>query len=175
MVNPEIDKALQSAYSLPYETSLMIVQLGQERLKALQASGAALDARTTQAAAIQLAAAAFAAGLVSAREISIITAFLGFLACVAFVVGAGIAFYGMYSCKTQVAGIEPSWWFPARSESDFDNRDALSWAAATTQDMIDFTRNVDERRAEFLNFSLMHGIGGGVLVSTAAFARFWAF
>ena len=172
MDNPE--RAREAALKLPQETSVAIVQLGQERLKALQASGTALDARTAQSASIQLAAAAFAGGLIATKDISISVAVLGFLACAAFVIGAAIAFYGITSCHAQVAGIEPEWWFPATEDPEFDEATGRSWAARTTQDMIDFTRNVDERRARYLNRGVFHGISGVILVLLAAFVRLWS-
>lgn len=146
----------------------MIVELGQERLKALQTGGIALDARTTQVAAFQLAAAAFASGLTAAEKVSFSAAALAGLGCLSFVVGSGVAFWGMRSCANQVAGVDPSFWHGALTTPRFNDKLARSWAAEVTEGFIVDARQVDEVRARWLNRSLIAGAVGALSVLAAA-------
>lgn len=162
------DVARKAAHRAPPESARMIVELGQERLKALQAGGIALDARTTQVAAFQLAAAAFASGLTAADKVSLAAAVLAGLGCLAFVIGSGLAFWGMRSCDNQVAGVDPSFWSGALTPVRFNDKLARSWAAEVTEGFIVDARKVDEVRARWLNRSLVAGGAGAVLVLGAA-------
>ena len=160
--------ARNAAHRAPPESARMIVELGQERLKALQAGGIALDARTTQVAAFQLAAAAFASGLTAGEKVALVAALLAAAGCLAFVVGSGLAFWGMRSCENQVAGVDPSFWSGALVTSRFNDKVARSWAAEVTEGFIVDARKVDEVRARWLNRSLLAGGVGAVLVLAAS-------
>lgn len=157
--------ARKAAHKAPVESASTIVALGQERLKALQAGGVALDTRTTQVAAFQLAAAAFSAGLTASERVGLWGASIAALACVAFVVGSGLAFWGMRCCDNQVAGVEPSFWSGVLSTPRFTDKLARSWAAEITEDFIFEARRVDEIRGDWLNRSLVVGaVGAGLVV-----------
>lgn len=147
----------------PPESARLIVTLGQERLKAMQAAGIALDARTTQVAAFQLAAAAFAAGLSGHEQTGLLAASASAVGCLLFVGGSGLAFWGMRSCKSQVAGVEVSFWKGALDERLTDKL-ARCWAAEITEDFTFEARHVDEVRAKWLNRSLLVGGAGALAV-----------
>jgi len=159
--------ARKAAYRAPPPAAELMVTLGQERLKALQAAGVAVDARTTQVAAFQLAAAAFAAGLSAQSGLKWQSAVLGSLGCLAWFIGCGLAFWGIRSCKNQVAGLDPSFWSGVLTTPRFSARLARSWAAEATEDMILVACRVDEVRARWLNMSLIAGGVGATLLLAA--------
>ncbi|MDO8900124.1 MAG: hypothetical protein Q7V15_02090 [Phenylobacterium sp.] len=166
--------ARKAAYKAPPESSRMIVALAQDRLKALQSGGIALDTRTTQVAAFQLAAAAFAAGLTGANAASLLAASLGAFACLAFVVGSGLAFWGMKSCDTQVAGLDASFWTGVVEAPWVTDRLVRSWAAETTEACTLEARRVDAERGRWLNRSLLAGAAGALAIVGATGANLYA-
>jgi hypothetical protein len=170
MPHPDDEKAALAAEGLPEEISRMVVGLGQDRLRAIQSAGLALDARATQVAAIQLAAAAVSGGF-GARQDSAATLFLAGLACLLFVIGGATAFFGIRACDQQVAGIEPAWWHPALAVKNFDAVAGRMWAAQVTEEMIRQARRVDIQRAKYLDCALWHGLAGAAAICLAAFSR----
>lgn len=167
----QVETARKAAYKAPPESSRMIVALAQERLKALQAGGIALDTRTTQVAAFQLAAAAFSAGLTGVSATSLVAVSLGAAACLAFVVGSGLAFWGMKSCATQVAGLDASFWIGVVDARRVTDRVVRSWAAETTEACTLAARRVDAQRSRWLDFSLVAGAVGALAVVGASAAN----
>ncbi len=77
----------------------------------------------------------------------------------------------MRSDHQYVAGIQPSFWYPALDHKGFDIQDARKWIAEQTEYMIGFNSAEDEKRASFLNSSLWHGVAGGVIVTIATVCR----
>lgn len=163
--------ARRVAYKAPAESAQLIVELGQERLKALQTGGIALDNRTTQVAAIQLAAAAFAAGLTVSDKISLVGASLAALGCAVFVLGSSLAFWGMRSCENQVAGVDPTFWSGILTAPRFSNKLARSWAADITEDFIVAACAVDVERGRWLDHSLKAGAVGASFIILAVGAN----
>lgn len=161
------DLARKAAYNAPAESARMIVELGQERLKALQTGGVALDNRTTQVAAIQLAAAAFAAGLTVTDKITVIGATFAATACIFFVLGSGLAFWGMRSCDNQVAGVNPTFWRDILTTRRFSDKVAWSWAAEVTEAGIIDACAVDRARGGWLDRSLVAGGLGASFIMLA--------
>lgn len=163
--------ARNAAYKAPGEASRLIVELGQERLRALQAGGIALDARTTQVAAFQMAAAAFSATFSVQEKAPPVTAVLAGVGCLAFIAGSALAFWGIRSCTSQVAGVDPSFWHGILSTPRFTDKLARAWAAQVTQEMIDHARRVDDVRGRWLDRSLLSGSLGAILVLLAVVGR----
>jgi hypothetical protein len=169
MFTPDVEGARSAARVAAIST--MVVEQGQERLRALQASGAALDQRVTQVAALQLAAAAIAGTLLTGDGAIHPAKVLGAFACLAFVAGALIAFGGMKAGHQQLPGMLPSWWAAAADDPNFDGVHGREWLAAETEKNIAFNCRIDEKRAGWLDASLIVGLGGGLLIVASAFVR----
>lgn len=159
--------ALNAAYKAPVETSRLIVELGQERLRALQTGGIALDARTTQVAAFQMAAAAFSAAFSVQERAPTSTSLLAALGCLAFIAGSALAFWGIRACTSQVPGIDPWFWRELLSTGRFSDKIARAWAAKATQEMIHHAVRVDDVRGRWLDRSLLAGSLGALLILLA--------
>jgi hypothetical protein len=166
------EAARLATYKAPPATASLIIQLGQERLKALQAGATALDARTTQVAGYQLAAAGFCAGL-AATQPDLTSALLASAGCLSFVLGSALAFFGVHACDTQAAGIEPSYWERVLSTRPFNDRIGRSWIAHSTEACILDAQRVDAARARWLNISLMFGAIGAFAVLCAVGVGVW--
>jgi len=163
--------ARKAAYKAPPESARLIVELGQERLKALQTGGIALDNRTTQVAAFQLAAAAFSAGFTVSETVSVPAATLAGTACAVFLIGSALAFWGIRSCDTQVAGVDPTFWTGILDRVRFTDKLARSWAAEVTEDCIVAACTVDRTRGRWLDRSLIAGAAGASLMIVAVGAN----
>ena len=143
-----------------------IIELGTERIRSIQAAGVNLDTRTAQVAALQLAAAAFAAGIAASKDSSYLTGWLAAASSLLFVFGAGTALWAIQSCESQAAGIEPAYWERALDQNCFDDSVVLAWSAKVIQQAIETATRVDERRGRLLNDSIVLGL----VASAMAFA-----
>lgn len=148
-----------------------VIELGQERLRAMQAASIAIDQRISQVAAFQLAAAAFAGSLLISDKVAPFTVALAFGACLAFVAGAVLAFRGTAAGKQHLPGLPPSYWKDAPTTKGFDAICAQEWLAMETEGAITFNKAQDEKQAWWLHASLWAGLIGAALVAGAAGSR----
>lgn len=168
---PDKQTAIEVAHKLPSSISCMVLELAQERLRAVHASSAALDGRCTQVAAFLLAAAAIAGTMLAGADLAVRTIFCAAISCLLFVVGAAVAFHGVRAEFQHLPGVHSAWWKAALEAKDFSETDARCWIAGLVEDAIKFNCEKDESRARALNWSLRLGVAGGLFVCLAALSR----
>ncbi len=165
------EKAREVSNQVGQKVSSLIVQLAQERLKAQQTAGAALDQRCAQMVGFQLIAVTISATLSRGADP---TAIFAAIACLVFLSGAIVAAFGGVRPDSQhLPGQNPSWWYGAPQEPKFTLGNANTWISVCAEEMIEFNNKRSDRRARFLDASVWLAVAGGVVLAFAALARLW--
>ena len=167
----ESEKASEAAALLPEDVSSLILQLAQDRIKALQAASAAIDQRITQMAGFQLTAAALAGTFLVNSKDSFLGGAIALAATVAFLTGLSIAIYAVAKGHQEICGMVPRWWHDATKVDDFSIKDARAWMAGHSQFCIESNSKEDERRLRLMKASLAFGAIGGLCVLLSAGAK----
>jgi len=160
------DRAEHAAYNADTKTADLILALGQEHIRAQQASSIALDSRCTQVAAIQMSALALALAFIAGGKATEVASIMIALAAAFFMFGTMAAFHAILSGYQKLPGVPPCWWFKAEEASP-TLKAAKCWAAGEAQHSIDFNNEINERKGDTLNRSI-HLAAVGVLFAFLA-------